>query len=59
MKNLKTLVKAFQKDESGATLVEYAAAIGIVLLMGVAAFQGLSGQIVTNFTDAQTSLATR
>lgn len=53
---LKKITADFRKDDSGATLVEYAAAVGMVLLVGIAAFQTIGTQANTNFTNTATEI---
>lgn len=55
---LKKTAAGFRKDESGATLVEYAAAVGIVLLVGVLGFQAIGTNANTNFNDTAAVLET-
>lgn len=53
---VKKITSDFKKGESGATLVEYAAAVGMVLLVGILAFQSIGTQANTNFTNTATAI---
>ncbi|WP_108515467.1 Flp family type IVb pilin [Bradyrhizobium algeriense] len=53
---MKSIVKSFFKDESGATAIEYgliAAGISIAIITAV---NGLGGKLSTNFNTISTSL---
>jgi pilus assembly protein Flp/PilA len=52
------MFKAFLKDESGATAIEYGLIAALVALGGVAAFTGLGTTVQTAFTDVATALCT-
>ncbi len=54
---IKTALKRFSKDESGATAIEYALiAVGIAVVVGGAAAT-LGGQVQTLFTEIGARLA--
>jgi pilus assembly protein Flp/PilA len=53
---MKSIIKSFFKDESGATAIEYgliAAGISIAIITAV---NGLGGKLSTNFNTISTSL---
>ena len=47
MRNLKTAIVAFMRDEKGLTMVEYAIAGALVTAAAVAAFTLLGGNVAT------------
>lgn len=49
-------VRDFHKDNEGATLVEYAAALAVVLVVGVVALNTLGGTTAGVFGNANTAL---
>jgi Flp pilus assembly pilin Flp len=53
-----TALQSFKKDESGATLVEYSVAVGIVIIVGAAIFATIGTNMNTIFTAVNGVLAT-
>lgn len=51
-------IRQFFKDESGASLVEYALLVALIAVASIAAINLLSTQISTTFNNAQSSMAT-
>ncbi len=51
MRNLKTAIVAFMRDEKGLTMVEYAIAGALVTAAAVAAFTLLGGNVSTQITN--------
>ena len=49
---MKTLLKKFLRNESGATLVEYGVALLVVVIVGGAGLLGLANATNDNFTTA-------
>ena len=56
MKNIKNVLDAFVKDESGQDLIEYALVAGLIGLGAVVAMTGLSGKIGNAFNTIGNSL---
>ena len=55
---MKTLLKKFARDESGAALVEYGIALLVVILVGTGGLLALSNGTQTQFNDAGTAVTT-
>ena len=55
---MKTFIKKFVKDDSGAAIVEYGLALLVVGALGVGAFQALGSQTATNVAGACTAIGT-
>jgi pilus assembly protein Flp/PilA len=53
---MKTLVKRFAKDESGATAIEYGLIAAGISIAIVAVVQGAGSKLNTTFTSVQTAL---
>jgi pilus assembly protein Flp/PilA len=53
---MKTLVKRFLKDQSGATAIEYGLIAAGISVAIIAVVQGVGGKLVTTFTSVQTAL---
>jgi len=51
MRNLKTAIVAFMRDEKGLTMVEYAIAGALVTAAAVAAFTLLGGNVSTQISN--------
>ncbi len=51
MRNLKTAIVAFMRDENGLTMVEYAIAGALVTAAAVLAFTTLGANIATQITN--------
>ena len=51
MRNLKTAIVAFMRDEKGLTMVEYAIAGALVTAAAVAAFTLLGGNVSTQINN--------
>jgi pilus assembly protein Flp/PilA len=58
MKNLKHMLSAFLKDESGQDLIEYALVAALVGLGALAAMKGLSNSIGNSFNSIGSTLST-
>jgi pilus assembly protein Flp/PilA len=56
MKNLKHIVSAFLKEESGQDLIEYALVAALVGLGALAAMKGLSNSIGNSFNSVGNAL---
>jgi pilus assembly protein Flp/PilA len=56
MKNLKQMLSAFAKDESGQDLIEYALVAALVGLGALAAMRGLSNSIGNSFNSIGNAL---
>ncbi len=56
MKNLKHIVSAFLKEESGQDLIEYALVAALVGLGTLAAMKGLSNSIGNSFNSVGNAL---
>jgi pilus assembly protein Flp/PilA len=54
--NMKTLLKRFLKDQSGATAIEYGLIAAGISVAIIAVVQGVGGKLVTTFTTVQTAL---
>jgi pilus assembly protein Flp/PilA len=54
---MKTLLKKFLRNDSGAALVEYGVALLVVILVGAGALLFMAQNTNTLFTGAQTSTA--
>jgi pilus assembly protein Flp/PilA len=57
MKNIKQVLAAIVRDESGQDLIEYALVAGLIGLGAVVAMTGLSGKIGNAFNSVGNSLA--
>jgi pilus assembly protein Flp/PilA len=57
MKNIKQVLAAIMRDESGQDLIEYALVAGLIGLGAVVAMTGLSGKIGNAFNSVGNSLA--
>ena len=57
MKNIKQMLAAIMRDESGQDLIEYALVAGLIGLGAVVAMTGLSGKIGNAFNSVGNSLA--
>ena len=53
---MKTLLKRFLKDQSGATAIEYGLIAAGISVAIIAVVQGVGGRLVTTFTTVQTAL---
>jgi pilus assembly protein Flp/PilA len=53
---MKTLVKRFLKDQSGATAIEYGLIAAGISVAIIAVVQGVGGKLVTTLTSVQTAL---
>ena len=56
MKNLKHMLSAFLKEESGQDLIEYALVAALVGLGALAAMRGLSNSIGNSFNSVGNAL---
>jgi len=54
---MKSLVKRFAKDESGATAIEYGLIAAGISVAIIAAVQSLGGRIGTTFNNVASTLA--
>jgi pilus assembly protein Flp/PilA len=54
--NMKSLVKRFVKDESGATAIEYGLIAAGISVAIIAAVQGLGSKVSGTFTTVSTAL---
>ncbi|WP_375272437.1 Flp family type IVb pilin [Sphingomonas sp.] len=50
-------IRAFLKNNKGATAIEYGLIAALIAVACIAAMQGLSGQIQTTFGKAKTEMA--
>lgn len=50
------MLSRFQKDEDGATLVEYGIALTLAITLGTGAFLTLAGDVDAEFASASTVL---
>lgn len=50
--NVMKKLRLFKKDESGASLVEYAVALLVVAAVGVTMFSTMGGKVQTNVATA-------
>jgi len=55
---MKSIIKSFLKDESGATAIEYGLIAAGISVAIVAVVQGLGTQLKTTFTSVTTALST-
>jgi pilus assembly protein Flp/PilA len=53
---MKTIIKSFLKDESGATAIEYGLIAAGISVAIIAAVNGLGGKINSNFVAISNSL---
>jgi pilus assembly protein Flp/PilA len=53
---MKSIIKSFLKDESGATAIEYGLIAAGISVAIIAAVNGLGGKINSNFEAISTSL---
>jgi pilus assembly protein Flp/PilA len=53
---MKNLMKRLWKEEDGQDLIEYALLIGLIALIGAAAFPAIGAKIATIFSNANTCL---
>jgi pilus assembly protein Flp/PilA len=54
---MKTILKRFVKDESGATAIEYGLIAAGISVAIIAVVNSLGGQLKTTFTNVSNSLA--
>lgn len=54
--SIKSSLKRFLADESGASLAEYALLIGLIAVIAVGAVTALGTTVQEKFTDANTKL---
>lgn len=52
-----TLVKKFLRDESGATMVEYAILVALISVAAIVIIAAVGGQVNDAFTEVQECLA--
>lgn len=52
-----TLVKKFLRDESGATMVEYAILVALISVAAIVIIAAVGSQVNTAFTEVQECLA--
>lgn len=52
-----TLVKKFLRDESGATMVEYAILVALISVAAIVIIAAVGGQVNTAFSQVQECLA--
>lgn len=55
---MKNLLKRFIKEESGATMVEYAIMVALIAVAAIAVVTLIGGQVTDVFTTVQESLPT-
>ena len=55
---MKRLLKAFAKDESGATAIEYGLIVALIAVIVVGAVTTLGGNLKTAFTKGGDAVAT-
>jgi pilus assembly protein Flp/PilA len=53
---MKSIIKSFLKDESGATAIEYGLIAAGIAIAIITAVNGVGSQLSTNFKDISTSL---
>jgi pilus assembly protein Flp/PilA len=53
---MKSIIKSFFKDESGATAIEYGLIAAGIAIAIITAVNGLGGQLSTNFNTISSSL---
>jgi pilus assembly protein Flp/PilA len=53
---MKSIIKSFFKDESGATAIEYGLIAAGIAIAIITAVQGVGTQLSTNFNTISTSL---
>jgi pilus assembly protein Flp/PilA len=53
---MKSIIKSFLKDESGATAIEYGLIAAGIAIAIITAVNGLGGQLSTNFNTISSSL---
>jgi len=53
---MKSIIKSFFKDESGATAIEYGLIAAGIAIAIISAVQGVGSQLSTNFNTISTSL---
>jgi pilus assembly protein Flp/PilA len=53
---MKSIIKSFFKDESGATAIEYGLIAAGIAIAIISAVQGVGTQLTTNFNTISTSL---
>jgi len=53
---MKSVIKSFFKDESGATAIEYGLIAAGIAIAIISAVQGVGSQLSTNFNTISTSL---
>lgn len=54
---MKNLLKRFIREESGATMVEYAVMIALIAVVAIATISLIGDQVNTAFTTVETELA--
>jgi pilus assembly protein Flp/PilA len=54
--SIKSSLKRFLADESGASLAEYALLVGLIAVIAVGAVTALGTTVQAKFTDANTKL---
>jgi pilus assembly protein Flp/PilA len=56
MNTLKTCLRSFLHDETGATMVEYALMVALIAVACIGAVSGVATALNTNFNTVSTSI---
>ena len=56
MKSLVNRVKAFWKDEEGATATEYAVMLALIIVIALGAISALGTKVSTTFADIESNM---
>ena len=56
MKSLVNRVKAFWKDEEGATATEYAVMLALIIIVAIGAVSALGTKVSSTFADIESNL---
>ncbi len=56
MKSLINRVKAFWKDEEGATATEYAVMLALIIVIAIGAISALGTKVSSTFADVESNL---
>ena len=56
MKSLINRVKAFVKDEEGATATEYAVMLALIIIIAIGAISALGTKVSATFADIESNL---
>ncbi len=56
MKSLINRVKAFLKDEEGATATEYAVMLALIIIVAIGAISALGTKVSSTFADIESNL---